>query len=107
MLHHSAERSAADPDELENLKPRWFRWMVFYTWLFVGMEGYVMFVFFTSLAKARNWKTRAYVAFNYALMIGVWTLAISSAMRYGWVPLLLTVWVGPTIAATLVANIRG
>ncbi|HEV8320529.1 MAG TPA: fatty acid desaturase [Myxococcota bacterium] len=107
MLHHAEERSADDPDELENLKPSWFRLMVFYTWLFVGMEGYVIFVFFTSLFKARNWSQRLYVAFNYALMIGVWSTAIALAVRGGWVPTLLTVWVGPTFAATLVANVRG
>jgi len=107
MLHHSEERTPADPDELENMQPPWFRALVFYAWIFIGMPGYVLFVFFTSLVRARNWATRGYVFFNYVLMFGTWTAAVMLSLRGGWFPTLATVWIGPTVAATFVANIRG
>ncbi len=102
LKHHAAERTAADPDDIETLARKGRPLvLVYYALLLTGTYLYLPHVALIGYRVARG-RDRAIIVLEYCAIIGVhaaiWCLLPASTM--------LTVWVLPMLLASQVTNVR-
>ena len=108
MLHHKYENSAQDPDNLEaNFPFKPLRWLIYYSWLFVGMPMYILLVTVTGPFRAESAKERFYCVLETVLIAGFFTMVFTLASRHNAGSIVTNGWALALPFAVLVANIRG
>jgi fatty acid desaturase len=105
--HHRFNRTARDPDEFSNLsRNRTVLSVAFYAWLVVGMPAYLVHVPLTALRRGSRSQRRD-VLVEEALLAALVGLVFFLAVRHGFLPQVLWVWVLPMGVAALFGSLRG
>lgn len=102
LRHHRYERSARDPDELENFSSRPRVLALLFCAVFLGGD---LFGFFT-VGPVNAWRTRGRERRQIVVEYGLIVAAFAAAFALVPFPVLLHVWIFPALVARQLTNVR-